>query len=324
MCTAISISGSFHFFGRSLDLECSYSEKIVLTPRNFKINFLHEKANSFHYAILGTAYLSGESALYYDAVNEKGLAMAALNFPVSARYFPREEGKVNIASFELISFVLSGAASTTEARELLRGVNITGDSFSPELSATPLHWIVADKKASLIIESVEDGVKIYENPLGVLTNEPPFPFHTARLADFSYLKSAYPENTLSPSYEIDIYSRGMGAVGLPGDYSSSSRFVRAVFLKEHTGCFSEDKAGEASRFFHIMDSLTVPLGAVKTKEGKSVYTVYISMIDTDSLIYYFSTYRSRSIKGVRLSDTPLDSDKLKAFSMEEDGTVFYL
>jgi choloylglycine hydrolase len=250
--------------------------------------------------------------------------MAALNFPISARYFPREEGKVNIASFELISFVLSGAASTAEARELLRRVNITGDSFSPELSATPLHWIVADKKASLIIESVEDGVKIYENPLGVLTNEPPFPFHTARLADFLYLKSEYPENTLSPSYEIDIYSRGMGAVGLPGDYSSSSRFVRAVFLKEHTGCFSEDKAGEASRFFHIMDSLTVPLGAVKTKEGKSVYTVYTSMIDTDSLIYYFSTYRSRSIKGVRLSDTPLDSDKLKAFSMEEDGTVFYL
>ncbi len=311
MCTAISETGKYHLFGRTLDLEMSYGESVTVAPRNFAFRFRHEETIKEHSAIIGIAHISGETPLYYDAMNEEGLSMAGLNFPGNAVYNEEREGFFNVASFELIPFVLSKCKSVGEARELLLRTNITRDSFSEKLPTTPLHFIISDKYESITVEPLSGGLRIYDNPFGVLANNPTFDFHITYLANFMGLSSESPKNNLCPEIKLDRYSRGMGAVGLPGDYSSSSRFVRAVFAKNHT-THKDDEAGEVNRFFHIMDTVSVPCGCVKTDEGRDVLTVYTSCASAESGKYYYTTYENRAIRTLCFSEVPLLSNKIFA------------
>lgn len=314
MCTAICDGA---LFGRTLDLEYSLSESAVITPRKFPLSFLYEREKHTHYAIIGVAHVRGGVPLYYDAMNEKGLCVAALNFPSYAAYSKPSEGGYNVASFEVVPWVLSSCAGVKDAAELLEKTNITDDSFSRELRATPLHFMISDRKGSIVVEPTACGVKIHENKLGVMTNSPPFEYQLSYLANFSSLSSAPPENNICPSACLPAYSRGMGAVGLPGDFSSSSRFVRAVFCKSHA-TQREAKAEQINRFFHLLDAVSVPSGCVKTDTGEDVRTVYSSCADTDSLSYHFTTYEDRKIRSISLNGSDLDADKLISFSMSEE------
>lgn len=317
MCTAVADRG---LFGRTLDLEYSYGEEIVITPRSYRFEFSDKTATDKHYAIIGVAHVSSNTPLYYDGINEAGLGAAALNFPEYAVYHPHKRGQYNIASFELIPWILSQCDSVDSAQTLLQNVNITADSFSEELKPTPLHWIIADKTRAIIVESTADGMQIYENQLGVMTNSPSFPFHLAKTAEYMHLDSNPPTNTIAPSIELELYSRGMGAIGLPGDYSSSSRFVRTVFAKNHTTGY-ENKDRQISRFFHIMDTVSVPKGCVKTDEGKEVYTVYTSCGDLSSGRYFYTTYGCRRIIGVDLHGFDLEDEALYRVKMENHEDI---
>ncbi len=323
MCTAISNNQKYHLFGRTLDVECSYGESVVITPAGFHIGLIYEKALTEHSAIIGVALVKNGMPLYYDAVNEHGLAIAALNFPRSAVYNKYRQGMYNIASFELIPWVLCKCRSTDEAARLLANTNITDDSFSDELPATPLHWMISDRKRSIVAEPLECGLRIYDDRFGVLTNEPPFSYHAHRVADFLHISPNNPSNDLYRSADIEAYSNGLGAVGLPGDFSSSSRFVRAVFLNRYTESRapSGSRQGEICRFFHIMDSLCVPYGAVKTGTDANSFTVYTSCADTLTKTYYFSTYNCRGIRAVKLGQQEADASELSAFSMDGEDYI---
>ena len=322
MCTAISDTLSHHLFGRTLDLECSYGESAVITPRAFPLEFLCENALTRHHAIIGIAHVCDGTPLYYDAVNEAGLAIAALNFPSCAVYHPRKANKNNIASFELITWILGGCESVDEAAKLLKNTNILPDSFSDTLPATPLHWLIADKRRAVTVESVSAGLEIYENPFGVLTNAPAFPYHTLNVSNYMQVGASPPENRIYPKAEISPYSRGIGALGLPGDFSSPSRFVRAVFAKAHTVC--ESNADEISRFFHVMDTVSQPLGCALTEDGRPISTVYTCCADTENCVYYFTTYACRRIRAVSLAHTDINSSTLTAVPIDNDEDVEWL
>ena len=316
MCTAIRDDKIRPLAGRSLDLEYSLDEKIVLTPRKYPLKYRHHGCDSSHLATLGIATVKGGTPLYYDAVNECGLSAFALNFPKYGVYGKPREGMKNIASFEVIPRILSICKTVGEARELLLDAVITDDTFSKELPATPLHWMVADKEECITVESTEEGLKIYDNPVGALTNSPPFPYHLTRLADHMGLSSVTPENKLS-DYTPTVYSRGMGAIGLPGDFSSASRFIKAVFVKENTV-----PCGDAiSRFFHIMDAVSVPLGCIITDSDNPVSTVYTSCADLDAVSYYYTTYASRQIHGVALEKSLLDTENIKIYPLSHKENI---
>lgn len=323
MCTAVSDHGCCHLFGRTLDIECSYGEVATVTPRNFRLDFLHEKSVLTHPAIMGIACIRHDVPLYYDAINETGLAVAGLNFPSNAVYHAPKCGMHNVASFELIPWILSQCETLPKAIKLLQSTNITGDCVSAEMPATPLHWIIADKTGAVTVESVASGLAIYENPFGVLTNNPTFPYHQTNIANFMHLDSRPSQNNLCPKLEITSYSRGMGALGLPGDFSSSSRFVRAVFAKNHTACANTERSA-VGRFFHVMDSVCVPSGCVKTDEDKDVRTVYTSCANTDTFTYYFTTYSNRRIRAVHVRDARLDTRELLSFPLQDDEDILYL
>ena len=262
--------------------------------------------------MMGIATVRDGFPLYYDCVTEAGVAAAALNFPISAKYADFRAGKLNLASFEIIPYVLGRCADLGEVRKCLADLNVTAIAFSEELAATPLHWIFADKSGSLVLESTAEGIKIYENTVGVLTNEPGFDYQLTRLADYMGLGSMPPQNNFSSDFEPCRYSRGLGGFGLPGDFSSSSRFVRATFVKNH---ISTEGAGKIERFFHILGSVAVPRGCVMTDGGREVETVYRSCVDLDERTYHYSTYSSPEIRFFRLGDSMLDGERLIRYAV---------
>ena len=226
MCTAATYKTKDFYFGRTLDYEFSYGDEVTVTPRNYPFEFRVMGPMRRHYAMIGMAYVAGNVPLYYDAMNEKGLGMAGLNFVGNAHYEKRAAGKDNVAQFEFIPWVLGQCASVAEARTLLERINLIDEPFSEQLPLAQLHWLIADKDEAITVEAVREGIKIYDNPVGVMTNNPPFDQQMFALNNYMHLSPRQPENCWS--VPLTAYSRGMGALGLPGDLSSQSRFVRGL------------------------------------------------------------------------------------------------
>ncbi len=320
MCTAVTYYTKDHYFGRNLDLEYSYNETVTITPRNYVFNFRKMGEVKTHYAMIGMAYVAGNYPLYYDAVNEKGLGMAGLNFPKNACYKDVDEEKDNVAPFEFIPYILTHAATVSEARELLKNINIASIDFSEELKASPLHWIIADQHEAITVEAVKDGVKVYDNPVGVLTNNPTFDMHMFNLNNYMSLSIEPPQNTFAPNLELDTYSRGMGGLGLPGDLSSASRFVKATFTKMNS--LSDDsEEGSISQFFHILESVYQQRGCVHMGEGKYEITIYSSCVNMDKGIYYYKTYDNSQITGVDMHKEDLDGSLLVSYDLVKDEHI---
>ena len=300
MCTAITFKTKDSYFGRTLDLEYSYDESVVVTPRNFELHFRKNPSIKNHYAFIGMATVADNYPLYYEASNEYGLSAAGLNFPDNAVFSEEKEGNDNVSVFEFIPWILSQCKNIDETKALLERINICNIPFSKEYPVTPLHWIIADKNEAITVESVKEGLKIYENPVGVLTNNPTFDYHITHLEDFSNLTS---------EEEGKLYSRGLGAKGLPGDNSSTSRFVRVTFTKLNS--LSGDSENESvSQFFHVLSSVNQTRGSVRLENGKNVITVYTSCINQDKGIYYYTTYENRCISAVNMNNCDLEGEEL--------------
>ena len=314
MCTAATYQTKDHYFGRTLDYEVSYGEEVVVTPRNFPFHFRHMGSLSSHYAIIGMATVAGDYSLYYDATNEKGLSIAGLNFPGNADYKPLAEGKDNVATFELIPWLLGQCATVQEAKKHLDRMNLADTPFSPQFPVSPLHWIIADRNCAITVESVREGIRIYDNPVGILTNNPPFDYQMTNLTNYMSLSTEPPENHFSDQLDLAPYSRGMGMLGMPGDLSSASRFVRAAFTKLHS-VSGTSESESISQFFHILGSVAQQRGCVHMGEGKYEITIYTSCCNTDRGIYYYTTYENSQITGVDMHRENLDGQQLSRYPL---------
>lgn len=322
MCTAISYQTKEHYFGRNLDLEYSYEESVVVTPRNFPFAFRKERKQEKHYAMIGVAYVHSGYPLYYDAVNEKGLGMAALNFPGNAVYQKEQENMHNVAPFELIPWVLGQCKNTKEARDLLSQTNLISEAFHETLPLTPLHFLIADRNESIVVEPRKKGVRVYDNPVHVLTNNPPFPYQLLHLSDFMNLTNTEPTNRFAKGLPLQIYSRGMGAIGLPGDASSGSRFVRAAFTRWNV-LDGETKEARVRQCFHILDSVKQYKGCVQVEGGAYEYTIYSACCNTEKGIYYVTTYDNSQIRAIDLHREDLEGGKLQMYPLQEKGRIKY-
>ena len=267
MCTAATYKTADFYFGRTLDYEFSYGDEVTVTPRNYPFHFADQGELQTHYALIGMACVTEEYPLYYDAVNEKGLGMAGLNFVGNAVYSDWKEGRDNIAQYELIPWILGQCATVKEVRALLAKINITNRPFNEKFPLAQLHWIIADSAGTITVECVQEGLKIYDNPGGVLTNNPPFDEQMFALKNYMHLSVKSPVNTFAPGLELTPYSRGMGAIGLPGDLSSQSRFVRVAFTKMNS-ISGEGEQESVSQFFHILGSVDQQRGCCVLDDGR--------------------------------------------------------
>lgn len=317
MCTAATYQTECFYMGRTLDYEFSYGERVTITPRNYPFHFRHDGDLGHHYAMIGMAHIADNYPLYYDAVNEKGLGIAGLNFAKSAVYSEAGSGRC-VAQFEFIPWVLSRCAELSEARELLKEISIVGTPFSEKFPASRLHWIIADKSGAIVVECSAEGLKVYDDPAGVLTNEPPFDQQMSRLSDFMNLSPKQPENKLG--IPLEFYSRGMGAIGLPGDLSSASRFVRAAFTRANSvsGTSEEESVGQ---FFHILGSVEQVRGCCEVADGKYEITIYTSCWNADRGIYYHTTYNNRQISAVDMHSADLDGSTLYSCPLQDKEQI---
>ena len=320
MCTAVTYKTNDFYFGRTLDYEYSYMEEVTITPRNYQFKFNEKEAINTHYAIIGMAYVAEDYPLYYDAINEKGLGIAGLNFVGNANYNDPIEGKDNIAQFEFIPWILSQCETVKEAKKLIEKINITNTPFNKQLPLAQLHWIIADQNESITVESVQEGIKIYKNPVGVLTNNPTFDKQLFALNNYINLSTKTPENKFATDLELNKYSRGMGAIGLPGDLSSQSRFVRASFVKMNS-VSAEGENESVSQFFHILNSVDQQRGCCQLEDGKYEITIYTSCCNASKGIYYYTTYDNHQITAVDMHKEDLNINKLIRYPLIKEEQI---
>lgn len=320
MCTAATYTAKDHYFGRNLDLEFSYNETVTVTPRNYPFQFRKVKALESHYAMIGMAFVVDNYPLYYDATNEKGLSMAGLNFPENADYKQETEGKDNVTPFEFIPWILGQCSTIEEVKELLGRINLININFSEKLPLSPLHWMISDRNEQITVESVKEGLKIYDNPVGILTNNPTFDIQMFNLNNYVNVTREVPENRFSNAIALDIYSRGMGGIGIPGDLSSSSRFVKAVFTKLNS-VSGTSESESISQFFHILGSVNQERGCVRLAEDTYEITIYSSCCNIDKGVYYYKTYENSQITGVDMHNENLDNQSLVSYPLIKEQQI---
>lgn len=324
MCTSIAFKTKDFYFGRNMDLEYNFGEKIVITPRNYLIRFKKTTNIHSHYAIIGTASIINNYPLYAEATNEKGLCIAGLNFPDNAQYNKQiDPKKYNISPFELILWILSQCENIYQAKTLLEKTNITDIPFSKDIPTSTLHWHIADINHSITVENTSTGMHIYNNPANVLTNNPPFNFHLTNLAQYLNLESSTPNNCFSEDIGIKTFCNGLGSVGLPGDYSSTSRFIKTAYLLLNSNC-QNDENSSISQFFHILNSVEVVNGSINLKNNKDYFTRYTCCINANKGIFYYKSYENNQISAINMYNENIDDFNLISFPIIQKQQILWV
>lgn len=315
MCTAIIFSPKDHYFGRNLDLEVTFGQEVVITPRNYAFKFRKLSVMKKHFALIGIALVSDNYPLYFDAANEKGLGIAGLNYPNRADYKKEVSGKDNVAPFEFIPWVLGQCANINEAKKLLASINLVDINFSDQLQLSPLHWLLADKTgAAITVECDKDGLHVYDNPVGCLTNNPEFPKQLSNLDNYADVSPKMPVNNFAKDLSFEGYSRGLGSRNLPGGLDSEARFVRVAFNKFNAPQAASE-AENVDNYFHILHSVEQQKGLDEVAPGKFEYTIYSDGVNLDKGVLYYTTYTHKQISRVDLHREDLESAELVAYPM---------
>ena len=300
MCTSLCVylkdtEGERLLFGRNMDIEAHFGEAVLIIPREYPLEFRRVARLARHYAIMGTGVIRDGIPLFADAMNEKGVCMAGLHFPGNAVYIPPDTVAERVeqpAPFELIPYLLGSCESIQEVKAALQNIAVADIPFSDDLPNTPLHWHIAAPDGSLILEAVAEGIKIYDDVAGVLCNNPPYPFHRANLHRYEGISGESPRKSgASPrrAYLGETYELGLGTVGLEGDYTSPSRFVRAAILRRLVAWEALEGGEEMVQFFRVLGAVAVPRGCVKTQDGAHHATLYSCCMDTATLTYHMFT-----------------------------------
>ncbi len=323
MCTCIAMKTRDAYFGRSMDIDYHFGEKVVVTPRNYPFSLRDGGNFETWYAMVGMAAVMDRYPLYAEATNEKGLSIAGLNFPGNARYAKPLPGKINLTPYELIPWVLGNFAGIRELRRELEKLNLIDVPFSKTTGVSPLHWMVSDGTESLVVEQTENGLHVYDNPAGVLTNNPAFPFHQMNLNSYMNLSCQPAENRFSPHLDLKAFGSGMGAFGLPGDGSPTSRFIRACFCKMNSLCEPDDLSS-ISQFFHILDAVSIVRGSMVLEDSKCNVTTYTCCANATRGVYYYKSYGNNQLTAVRMTDANKNASQLTIYDMVDTQQIKFM
>ncbi len=313
MCTGIRFSddkGNM-YFGRNLDWSVGYGEKIVVTPRNYKYQsaFLGELQPK--YSLIGMGIVQNNIPLYFDCGNEAGLAIAGLNFPGYAQYETSAvEGKINIAAYELPLWVAMNFTTVDEAKEALKNVAIVAKPINEKYPVSLLHWIIGDKDRSIVVEYTTNNMQIFQNDVDVLANQPGYAWHRENLRNYMNLSSSQLEKVNWGNAKMTAFGSGSLMHGMPGDYYSPSRFVRAAYLNTHYPV-QESEEENVSRLFHTLTGVAMIDGAAAMPDGNFEKTIYTGGFSSLTRTYYWNTYEDPSIKRAALTDFDIDGSELQ-------------
>lgn len=316
MCTAVTFltSDNLHFSARTMDFSFELDANPVYVPRKYKFKSLvpdTEFVSKYGFIGMGKDI---DGFTFADGFNERGFSIASLYFEKNAKYNEKsKKDALNIASTEMVSWALGNIESVAEFENYCQKINVVA-VINPLLQVNvPLHWIVADKTGNTgVLEITKDGSKFYHNSVGVMTNSPEFPWHLDNLNHYTNLQPTEFEPKQYGDYTTVSDGPGSGALGLPGDYTAASRFVRAAFLRQYSAPVKGTKAG-VNAVLHILNAVDIPKGVKVTAKDVSDYTQYKAVMDLDNLSYYFMAYDDTKLNQVEITEDLLQSSEIKMF-----------
>lgn len=257
--------------GRNFDYEVSYKEKIRIIDENTVDN---------KYKIIGMCTnLVPDYPLLYDGMNAYGLCVSALAFEGNAKYHKFQKGMNNVASYKMPLWILGSFKTVKELKKQLKVLNVTDEAYIQQFPVSDLHWFVCDKEDSIVIESTNNGVTIYEGA-EVLTNNPPYSMQKKQCDCFNDSIG-----TFSPPKDKRNNTRGLETVGLHGDYTSQGRFAKLSWLKENIS----NGFDAVTQSLHLLGSVEQMHGITKVKD-KYEYTIYSIVYDMENLDVYLKEY----------------------------------
>lgn len=313
MCTGVRFSGEQGnmYFGRNLDWSVPYGQKVVITPRGYKYNsaFLGEISMNAGAAI-GMAIVEENVPLYFDCANEKGLAIAGLNFPGYAAYEANAvDGKTNVAAYEFPLWVVANFTTVDEVEAALKNVAIVAKPINEKYPVSQLHWIIGDATRSIVVEYTERGIEIFHNDVDILTNQPGYGWHKENLRNYMNLSPEAPKEVDWGKAKMTAFGSGSLMRGIPGDYYAPSRFVRVAYLNTHYPVKSTEEEN-VSRLFHTLAGVAMIDGAAAMADGAYEKTIYTGGYSAATQTYYYNTYEDPAIQKVAMGDHNLDSAEL--------------
>ena len=326
MCTAITLktSENHHLVGRNCDIHPMNDLSVALVPREFEyVNRVTNEGMKTKYAVLGMGLFYENHILFCDGVNEKGLSCLMLQLSKFSTWSHKiRKDKVNIAPYDVAFWVLSNFSTISELMEGFKQLNIVALPDDQTALSTEIHWLVSDTSGqSIVIERTRDKLTVYNNKVGVLANSPTFDWHLNNLDCYINVKSEQPEETKWGQQMLSPYSNGFGTIGLPGDFSSPSRFVKAAFLRNHVNVGEGDESA-ISECFHILDNFVVPRGVVETPKRKECHlNKYSACLCLETQLYYYKTSSNQQIQVIDLNKENLDAKGLKLFPYPTRLTV---
>ena len=326
MCTGIRVKADNGavIYGRTLEFAKDIESKIIMLPRNTIIQGTAQEKNKgltwkSKYAVLG-ANASGKMHLV-DGVNEASLAGGLFYFPGYAQYQEPDGSMVNniIAPWEILTWILTNFSNITQIKESLPNITVGNIILKEWGIIPPIHVVIHDIQGNcIVIEYINGSLVIYDNSIGVITNAPDFNWHITNLKNYINLSPFNIEETKIGQLKLKPLSQGSGLHGLPGDFTSPSRFIRAALLSQNlVNIENEEKALNAA--LHVLNIFDIPLGAVREKSGNKIYYEYsqwTSLIDSKNKRFYWRTYNNYQIYMADLMQLDLNAEKPVIIEME--------
>lgn len=328
MCTSFRIKpqdGSV-IVGRTMEFGADLGSRILVFPRNYSFHAAapNNKSGLSWTGKYGFVALNGfGQEVATDGINEKGLYFGALYLPGFSKYQEVAEGKEaeSISQmFDVGKYILSSASTIDEAKALLEKAIVWGTTLPPMTSIMGLHYAIHDQSGKcIVVEYIDGNMNVHDNPLGVLTNSPPFDWHLLNLRNYVNLTATnVPELKLTGDTVLPI-GQGSGMLGLPGDFTPPSRFVRAVALTQ--AAFPPEGSEKGAELaFHILGSFDIPTGLVRAEEnGKTAYelTQWMSVSDLKNLKYYVRYYNNPQVLMVDLTKIDFTNIKVNYLKTED-------
>ncbi len=302
MCTSVmlrSLDGQI-IIGRNMDFATGLDPDVCFVPEGFSWSSIADPAttqvNTHSYVAAGQG--DEKYVLVAEGVNDANFGGCELYFSDFASYGdpsdPRSE-KRRLASSEFLGYCLGMCTSVQDLPDIIASTELVGIPDPYTKVVAPLHWIFADKTgACVVIESTVGSFKLYENPLGVMTNSPDFPWHMTNLRNYLSLKTEQQTAADWDGLALETFAQGFGVWGMPGDHNPTSRFIKTAFQKTHLEAL---KTGDEAVLgcFHLLDSVSIPKGVVILPSGNDEHTLYTSVMNLTDPSYFFTTYDNREI-----------------------------
>ena len=316
--------------GRSMELGLDLKSNVMLVPRQFALTAMQPgmKAGmgwNAKYGFLGINTFDLNVAT--DGMNEVGLTAHALYIPGFYEYQPySSDNKNTIANTDVVNWALSQFETVDQVREAISQITVYGLDV-PKIGVQPLHWAIRDAKGgSIVIEYVKGQLVIYDNPISVLTNSPNFDWHMTNLRNHINLTNVNVDGLKLGSMTLPPIGQGTGLIGLPGDYTPPSRFLRATALAFSAAPVPTAKEA-ANLAFHILNAVDIPTGAVAEKiPGKEAtkdslayeQTQWVTVYDLKNKKAFFRTYGNLNIRQIDLNKVDFSGKNIQYVPMSRE------